>query len=171
MKSQKLLKESWLNMSKVKLRQANIDDIDLLSKMYCDMYDTLVSYGMPYRLNEETIQDIILIQLKARTTRFFVAETEKKLVGFVAVDVMRIDRKLDYDENNIMGHIKDIYVSYDARRANVASQLLKEAEGWAMENGASIVECNVIINNIPAQNFWSNNNYEVIGKIYCKKLD
>lgn len=157
-------------MSEITIRPATTDDLALLSAMYCDMYDTLASYGMPYRLNEETIQDVLLIQLKARTTRFFVAEFDEKLVGFVAVDVMKMDRKLTYDKDNIMGHIKDIYVSKDIRRTNIASQLLKEAEAWALESGASIIECNVIINNIPAQNFWSNNSYEVIGKIYCKKL-
>lgn len=157
-------------MLEITIRPAVIEDVVALSSMYCDMYDTLFSYGMPYRLNEETIEDVLMLQLKARTCGFFVAESDEGLVGFVAVDVMRIDRKLIFDENNIMGHIKDIYVNSTVRRTSVASKLLKTAEDWAKDSGATIIECNVIVNNEPAQRFWNNSEYEVMGKIYCKKF-
>lgn len=157
-------------MAETIIRSATVEDIGQLSNMYCNMYDILSSYGMPYRLNEETIEDVLMLQLRARTSKYFIAEKDGELVGFVAVDVVRMDRKLSYGENNIMGHIKDIYVSSDVSRAGIGTELLTTAEEWAMENGAAIIECNVILNNEPAQNFWNDSQYEVIGKIYCKKL-
>jgi ribosomal protein S18 acetylase RimI-like enzyme len=157
-------------MEETIIRPATVEDISQLSNMYCNMYDLLFSYGMPYRLNEETIEDVLMLQLRARTSKYFVAEKNEELVGFVAVDVIRMDRKLSYGENNIMGHIKDIYVSLDISRRGIGAKLLTTAEEWAIENGASIIECNVIENNKPAQRFWNNSQYEAIGKIYCKKI-
>ena len=50
-----------------------------------------------------------MLQLRARTGKLCGGKGGQ-LVGFVAVDVMRMDRKLSY-KNNVIGHIKDIYVS------------------------------------------------------------
>lgn len=158
-------------MGDIIIRSANIEDAGQLSVMYRKMYDILFSYGMPYRLNEETIEEVLKLLLKARTSKYFVAESDGELVGFVAVDVVRMDRKLSYDQNNIMGHIKDIYVSASASRTGIGTQLLNQAEDWARDNGATIIECNVIENNMPAHRFWNDSQYEVIGKIYCKKLN
>lgn len=158
-------------MGEISIRPATVEDVGQLSNMYCEMYDILFSYGMPYRLNEETIEEVLTLLLKARTSKYFVAEKDGELVGFVAVDVVRMDRKLSYDENNIMGHIKDIYVSSSISRAGIGTRLLSMAEDWARDNGATIIECNVIVNNEPAHNFWNDSQYEVIGKIYCKKLE
>lgn len=152
------------------IRPATIEDVEQLSDMYCSMYDILFSYGMPYKLNREAIGEVLMLQLRARTGKHFVAEKGGQLVGFVAVDVMRMDRKLSY-KNNVIGHIKDIYVSSAAGRTGIGTELLTRAEEWARENGASIIECNVIANNEPARNFWSNNRYGVLGEIYCKKFE
>lgn len=152
------------------IRPAVIDDIDELSNMYIEMYDILVSFGMPYRLNEETIKGVLSLQLKARTCKFFVAEIEGQLVGFVVADVMRMDRKLNYDESNIIAHIKDIYVSATMSKLGIATKLLVAAEAWAKDNGATIIECNVIADNVPANNFWNKSDYNILGQIYFKKI-
>lgn len=152
------------------IRAATIEDIEQLSGMYCNMYDILFSYGMPYKLNKEAIGEVLMLQLRARTGKHFVAEKNGQLVGFVSVDVLRMDRRLSY-KNNVIGHIKDIYVSSDAGRTGIGGRLLEKAEDWAKENGASIIECNVIADNEPAQNFWSGSRYEMLGKIYCKKFE
>lgn len=157
-------------MTQIAIRTANVEDIDQISNMYCKMYDILLAYGMPYRLNEETLGDVLILQLRARTSKFFVADKNGELVGFVVADVLRMDRKLSYDENNIMGHIKDIYTSPSVSRMGVGTKLLTKAEEWAREQGATIIECNVILNNHPAHDFWNDSQYEVIGKIYCKKI-
>lgn len=157
-------------MTEIIIRSATIEDIGQLSDMYYKMYDILSAYGMPYKLNKKTIAETLILQLKARVSKYFVAEKGGQLVGFVAVDVMRMDRKLSY-KNNIIGHIKDIYVSPAVGRTGIGTRLLARAEDWARENGASIIECNVIANNEPAQNFWDDNQYEVLGKIYCKKFE
>lgn len=157
-------------MAETTIRPATVEDVVQLSDMYCKMYDTLFSYGMPYRLNEETIEDVIMLQLRARTSKYFVADKNGELVGFVVADVVRMDRKLSYDEDNIMGHIKDIYVSPSVSRMGVGTKLLAKAEEWAVENGASIIECNVILNNEPAHEFWNDSQYEAMGKIYYKKI-
>ncbi|MDI9476586.1 MAG: GNAT family N-acetyltransferase [Natronincolaceae bacterium] len=156
-------------MSEVVIRSAVIEDIGQLSDMYCEMYDILFTYGMPYKLDKKIIGEVLILQLKARACKYFVAEKDEQLVGFVAVDVMRMDRKLSY-KNNVIGHIRDIYVSFAVGRTGIGTKLLAKAEDWARENGASIIECNVIANNEPAQNFWDDNQYEILGKIYCKKF-
>ena len=157
-------------MTKVIIRPATIEDVGQLSDMYCEMYDILFIYGMPYKLDKKIIGEVLILQLKARACKYFVAEKDGQLVGFVAVDVMRMDRKLSY-KNNVIGHIRDIYVAPAVGRTGIGTELLAKAEEWAKENGASIIECNVIANNEPAQNFWDDNQYEVLGKIYCKKFE
>ncbi len=157
-------------MAEIIIRSATVEDVGQLSDMYCSMYDILFFYGMPYKLNEGIIKEVLMLQLRARTSKYFVAEKDGQLVGFVAVDAMRMDRKLSY-KNNIIGHIKDIYVLPDVGRTGIGTKLLAKAENWAKENGVSIIECNVIANNEPAQNFWNDSQYEVLGKIYCKKLE
>ena len=157
-------------MENIIIRPAVIEDVGQLSDMYRKMYDILFAYGMPYKLNKETIENVLMLQLKARTCKYFVAEKDGQPVGFVAVDVMRMDRKLSY-KNNVIAHINDIYVSPAVGRTGIGTELLKRAEDWAKENGASIIECNVIADNEPAQNFWNDSQYEVLGKIYCKKFE
>ena len=157
-------------MEGIIIRSATIEDVGQLSDMYCEMYDILFDYGMPYKLNRGIIGEILVLQLKARACKYLVAEKDGQLVGFVAVDVMRMDRKLSY-KNNVIAHIRDIYVSPDVGRTGIGTELLAKAEDWAKENGASIIECNVIADNKPAQIFWDDNQYEVLGKIYCKKFE
>ncbi len=157
-------------MNKSIIRTAKVEDLIELKAMYLKMYDQLGLYGLPYRLNEETIEDVLNIQLKARTSKFFVAENEERLIGFVAVDVMKMDRKLLYDRDNIMGHVKDIYVDENIGRSGLGSMLLKEAEEWLKNSGATIIECNVMIDNEPAQKFWSKSQYQVMANIYFKKI-
>jgi len=157
-------------MENIIIRPANIEDRDPLKDMYIHMYDILSSFGMPYRLNEEIIDDVLSLILKARTNKIFLAEMEGKLIGFVVVDIARLDRKLSYKPNNIMANIKDIYVIPSLGRTGVGQRLLNTAENWAFENGASIIECNVLNNNEPALKFWNNNEYEIMGKILYKIL-
>lgn len=157
-------------MGEFVIRPATTEDIRQLSNMYCKMYGILFSYGMPYRLDKESLEQVLMLQIKARTNECFVAEKNKQLLGFVVVDVMRMDRKLSY-KDNIIAHIKDIYVSSDVSRAGIGTELLKKAEDWARENGANIIECNVIANNEPAKGFWKDNQYGVLGQIYYKKFE
>ncbi|MFW5649641.1 MAG: N-acetyltransferase family protein [Candidatus Alkaliphilus sp. MAG34] len=157
-------------MAEIVIRPATIEDVNQLADMYREMYDILFAYGMPYKLNRGTIGEVLMLQLKARACKYFVAEKDGQLVGFVAVDIMRMDRKLSY-KNNVIAHIRDIYVSPAVGRTGIGTELLAKAEDWARGNGASIIECNVIANNEPAQNFWGDNQYEVLGKIYCKKFE
>lgn len=73
-------------MSEVVIRSAVIEDIGQLSDMYCEMYDILFTYGMPYKLDKKIIGEVLILQLKARACKYFVAEKDEQLVGFVAVE-------------------------------------------------------------------------------------
>ena len=157
-------------MNNLVLREAEAKDILLLKKLYLDMYSHLGTFSMPYPLEEDALEDVLKILIKAKNTTIILGELEGESVGYIVTEVAKIDRKLKLEPTNIIGFIKELYLVPDKRGMGLAKHFLQKGEEILSEIGASAIECNVIVDNYDAVNFWESNGYHKIAHIMYKRI-
>jgi ribosomal protein S18 acetylase RimI-like enzyme len=137
-------------------------------------------------------------QLQLATTRFFVAETETQLVGYLKVvlhgrqftraelgwrpwlrQVLQLWAKAAFDKalrrpraniTPLGGYIAGAYVLPTWRRSHVGQSLVSAAENWLREHGMPTSELHVLYANESARAFWANLGYEPLALGLRKKL-
>jgi len=137
-------------------------------------------------------------QLLRPNQRFFVAEINGEVIGYIKVMVAgrQLTRKelglaqwlLDRLENsarrivNVLlrrprpnveatgGYIAGAFVHQDVRRARVGQQLLVAAENWLRSQGIASAELHVLFINEAAREFWKDAGYEPLTLGMRKKL-
>jgi len=152
------------------LREAEATDVEVLKELYLDMYSYLGSLAMPYTIAEDSLEDVLKILVKARQTTILVGELDGEIVGFLTMDIAKIDRKLKLEPTNIIGFIKDLYIVPDKRRLGLADLFLQKGEELLIEIGASAIECNVIIDNDGAMKFWESKGFSKMAYVMYKRL-
>ena len=153
------------------IQRASEKDIELLRVFHSRLYDTLKLFGLPFDLADCELESVLTIMLKSKLCYIAVAETDSgDIAGFVSASVVKIDRKLNYAGQNLMGRMHDLYVDDNFRRTGVAKELFKNAEDWMKENGISICESYVPSQNIVSIRFCEKQGYSELGKILYKKL-
>lgn len=157
-------------MTNLVLREAEATDVEVLKELYLDMYSYLGSLAMPYTIAEDSLEDVLKILVKARQTTILVGELDGEIVGFLTMDIAKIDRKLKLEPTNIIGFIKDLYIVPDKRRLGLADLFLQKGEELLMEIGASAIECNVIIDNDSAMKFWESKGFSKMAYVMYKRL-
>ena len=91
-------------------------------------------------------------------------------MDILSTEIAKIDRKLKLEPTNIIGFIKELYIVPDKRRMGLAKHFLQKGEEILSEIGASAIECNVIVDNYDAVNFWESNGYNKIAHIMYKRM-
>ena len=157
-------------MTNLVLREAEATDVEVLKELYLDMYSYLGSLAMPYTIAEDSLEDVLKILVKARQTTILVGELDGEIVGFLTMDIAKIDRKLKLEPTNIIGFIKDLYIVPDKRRLGLADLFLQKGEELLIEIGASAIECNVIIDNDGAMKFWESKGFSKMAYVMYKRL-
>ena len=157
-------------MNNLVLREAEAKDILILKKLYLDMYDYLGNLSMPYTIAEDSLEDVLKILIKAKHTTIILGEIDEEVVGFIAIEISKIDRKLNLEPTNIIGFIKDLYVVPEKRRLGLANDFLQKGEDILLELGASAIECNVIVDNNNAINFWESKGFNKMAHVMYKRI-
>ena len=152
------------------LREAEANDLILLKELYLDMYSFLGNLSMPYTIAEESLEDVLKILIRAKHTSILLGELDGEVVGFIAMEITRIDRKLKLEPSNIIGFIKDLYIVPDKRRLGLANDFLQKGEEILLELGASAIECNVIVDNHGAINFWESKGFSKMAHVMYKRI-
>lgn len=152
------------------LREAEAKDIVVLKELYLDMYRYLGSLSMPYTIAEETLEDVLKILVKAKNTTILIGELNEEVVGFITIEINKIDRKLNLEPTNIIGFIKDLYIVPDKRRLGLAEGFLQKGEETLLEIGASAIECNVIVDNYGAIKFWESKGFNKMAHVMYKRI-
>ena len=138
------------------VKQAQIEDIDVIVCMYKELYLHLMRSGLPYESDVEQIQKSLLSQIQSKLFRIFVAERDGEIVGFLSACLRRIDRRF---QGRVIGVINDLYVDTNQRNNAIGTTLVCEAESWMRRNGARTVQCDIVVGNVMALDFWHRRGY------------
>ena len=138
--------------------------------MYGELYNLLSALGLPFSLSEDDLKSIVPSLIKSKMCRFAVAEDEDEICGFVSAATVRMDRKLNFNGENMVGVINDIFVAERVRGLGVSAMLLADAESFFAENGVRIVESEVIAKNDASAAFFKKNGYSELARIMYKTL-
>lgn len=157
-------------MNNLVLRVAEDKDVLILKKLYLDMYSFLGNFSMPYSMDEESLEDILKILIKAKSTTIFVGELDEEMIGFITIEIAKIDRKLKLEPTNIIGFIKDLYIIPAKRKAGFANAFLQKGEDLFLDIGATAIECNVIVDNDDAIRFWESKGFSKMAHIMYKRI-
>lgn len=152
------------------LREAEADDVVILKKLYLDMYSFLDNFSMPYSMDEESLGSILKILIKAKSTSIILGEMDGEVVGFITFEVAKVDRKLKLEPTNIIGFIRDLFIIPDKRNLGLANSFLQKSEELLLEIGATAIECNVLVDNHNAVDFWESKGFHKMAHIMYKRI-
>jgi ribosomal protein S18 acetylase RimI-like enzyme len=85
--------------------------------------------------------------------RIFVAERDGRLVGFVCV-LAGYDSRDMIEARPKYSFVTDLVVTSELRGQGIGSLLLKEAENFSRQRGASVLRLNVLAENKTARDFY-----------------
>jgi ribosomal protein S18 acetylase RimI-like enzyme len=100
-----------------------------------------------------------------------VAEVEGRVAGFVQVLLRRPPEHPSMLKPRLLGYVRELGVSEDARGTGLGSQLLEAAEAWACLAGAQAMMVDTGARNLQAQRFYrARMGYRDIGVMLIKPL-
>ena len=116
-------------------------------------YINKTSLGYDYDFEKQKAK--IEVVLNDKTQVIFVAECDNKVVGYIHL----VNYDVIYADNfkNCLG----LAVDNDYKRIGIGSALLKQAENWAKENGATGIRLCSGIEREKAHQFYQSQGYEV----------
>lgn len=116
-------------------------------------YINKTSLGYNYDFEKQKAK--IEVVLNDKTQVIFVAECDNKVVGYIHL----VNYDVIYADNfkNCLG----LAVDNDYKRIGIGSALLKQAENWAKENGATGIRLCSGIEREKAHQFYQSQGYEV----------
>jgi GNAT superfamily N-acetyltransferase len=101
----------------------------------------------------------------------FVAAVDGRVAGFVQVLLRRPPEQPSMLRPRLLGYVRELGVSEDARGIGLGSQLLQAAEEWARLAGAQAIMVDTGAKNSQAQRFYRERmGYRDIGVILIKPL-
>lgn len=158
-------------MEKVAIRPAKVEDLPAIRLLYGDLYSLLEGMGLPFALDEAGLQGLLPVLFKSKMCCLAVAETpEGEICGFVSAAISRMDRKLQFRGENVIGKISDICVAEAYRGQNVAGRLLQYAENWMKDCGVTVCESEIVLQNARSLGFFQKNGYTPFCTLTYKAL-
>jgi GNAT superfamily N-acetyltransferase len=101
----------------------------------------------------------------------FVAAVDGRVAGFVEVLLRRPPEQPSMIKPRLLGYVRELGVSEDARGTGIGSQLMQAAEEWARLVGAQAMMVDTGAKNSQAQRFYRERmGYRDIGVILIKPL-
>ena len=101
----------------------------------------------------------------------FVAVMDGRVAGFVEVLLRRPPEQPSMIQPRLLGYVRELGVSEDARGTGLGSQLLEAAEAWACLAGAQAMMVDTGARNLQAQRFYrARMGYRDIGVMLIKPL-
>lgn len=129
-----------------------------------DMYIQLNSYfyKMGYRLpHPDNVGQVWLDSFKRTLGRFsnvFIAEIDKKVVGFMLCRVKRVPQ---YMGGVLVGELSDMWILSEARRMGIGDKLSRLSIDWLREQGAHSIEIQVLKDNEASWNLYERMGFQL----------
>jgi ribosomal protein S18 acetylase RimI-like enzyme len=152
----------------VEIRKAGVSDAEALAGLYEELRKSelsLLGRGIrEIQLNWEVkkTQGKIRSLLRSGSTAIFVAETDKRIAGFVTCGTSKGARGRE--------GAFDIYVRAGYRREGVGKQLVETALSWFKRKGCKSVSLNVYSANKNAIRFYRSLGFRLVSENYKMKI-
>ncbi|MGN1201457.1 MAG: aminoglycoside 6'-N-acetyltransferase [Candidatus Caccovivens sp.] len=148
-------------MKKDFIKKASLSEIEILAKLANKLWTG-------HSVEELKIEFSDIMQ--KNQSAFFVKYVEEQPVGFA-----QCQKRFDYVEgthSSPVGYLEGVYVCPKYRRQGFATQLLKECENWAKENGCKEFASDCQLCNYKSAKFHLVSGFKEANRIICftKKL-
>ena len=158
-------------MSGWTLREATEADLPALLALYQDYHRELQSFGMPYELRQDTLEQVFSLRIRSRLILTAVAQQEDgTLSGFVFCSILRLANEYLCEGCGSVGYLNDLYVIPALRRQGLALELTGMAEDWLRAREIPTMQLQVLQNNPAAHRYWQRAGMGPVGTLYDKKL-
>lgn len=150
------------------VRNAILEDLDILVSLYQDYFKDLKSCGITYELNNDKLAGVIETRIRSRLTLAAVAEREDgTIIGFVYCSILRIGNEFLCNGSSSVGFINDIYVSEQVRNQGIAASLLAYARKWLLDMDISAMEAQILVDNTASKAFFKKHGFGETGSRYA----
>ncbi|MDR2940125.1 MAG: GNAT family N-acetyltransferase [Clostridiales bacterium] len=143
----------------IEIRQMAAGDIGQIADMFDRLYGHLNSKGFVLKLNLQNIKPIIEASLSSNFSRIYVAHVNNKVVGFININISKINIKFKSETSKYIGNITELFVDSDFRGNNLGKLLVMRAKKFFSENGVEYVQVNTMVGNTRAVEFYKNNGF------------
>lgn len=99
-------------------------------------------------------------------THAFVAESDTRVVGMIAVTLHR-----GYEYDGFLGEVINVVVDEDARRGGIGKRLMQAGEQWLREQGVRRIKINTSYRRTDTHRFYERMGYTSTGLRFVKSLD
>ena len=144
----------------MKIREATIEDIPEMVELWFELMKYHSAHH-PVFIAKDNAKELIEEDLRNRVEntsfRFFIAEAEGKLSGFISCSFRITQEVMIYHRR---GYIAETVVSEKYRGQGVGKLLFERAKEWFEEEDADHIELQVSLKNNGALNFWGNQGFE-----------
>lgn len=156
-------------MEEIKIRIANVKDWKEISELFEDLLKQHKDFGNFHKFNTDFKNKMGIFvkkEFKKRKTKFFVAEVNKKIVGFVVVYLLK---KPGMYEHKYHGWVEGI-VDKNHQRRGIGEKLTSEVIGWLKKRGIKRVELEVNLKNKKGINAWRKYGFKDYELILYKEI-
>ncbi|MBW2987143.1 GNAT family N-acetyltransferase [Candidatus Woesearchaeota archaeon] len=113
----------------------------------------------------ETVKSTAKIkkQMKSKKYIYFVAEKDKKIIGFITGELMRAPRTTE-------GFVSDIYVYPEYRKQAIGKKLMAEFARWTKSRNCNWMSLMVYTRNKKGKKFYERLGFDDVVEIMKKKI-
>ena len=141
----------------VRISRAETDSVDVLADLWVELAADQRSYRSHLRADENREQIREAIARHVVTDGVRVARRDGDIVGFVMFDLERGD----FEQDEVRGVVRNLYVEPAHRGSGIGSRLLETAEAALVEAGATRISLEAMARNERARQFYERHGYAV----------
>ncbi len=131
-------------------------DISRVFEMFVQLYEHLNSKGFVLKLNTGNLTEILEATLDSKFLKLFVAESENKVVGFINLNISKINIKFKAENSKYIGNISELFVDESCRSKNTGKMLIERAREYFSEYEIEYMQVHTMVKNTRAVNFYKN---------------
>lgn len=152
-------------LEKVIIRKAKLQDLFSLQNLIKQLTEKqLTEFLTDQSLNKKEVFERLLSFLKNPSKVIFIAEIEKKIIGFISLQILQ-----PFHLKDAFSKIFSLIVDKNYRNQKIGSSLLKKAEEFSKQNGCKEIELTSSFFRKEAHILYEKRKYLKNPKMYFKK--
>jgi len=144
----------------MKIRNATLDDVPVISKMYEDFFAFHAELQPAYYKAAEEKGKYPEYIIESENDELIIAETDGKIAGFAHI----LESKTEPYESIVQSSYAtcvDLYTSPEYRKRGVGASLVDAMKEWAISRNLKYIQLNVLAENENAINFYKNEKFHI----------
>lgn len=152
------------------IRDAELRDLNEIEILYENLFKDMSEMNSYYI--KEAKQDVSFIKMAMNSEdyKLFVAEEDKKVVGFIVASISETNKFNCIVEHRFL-YIIDLYVDKNYRGKKIATKLIDKAFTYAREKDLDHVELSVLSENAGAQKLYEKLGFRESSKMMYSIID